>query len=133
MVLLHTKRAVDLSRVKTVGSVLFNHDPDAIVGSLDRVWVDEDDRKGRAVIRFDETEEGDLAFTRVKSGSLRGVSVSAKPTERQQLAEDDKWEDSDGRVFKGPLSIATRWQVVELSLTPVPADAATGCLARCCR
>jgi len=126
MVLLHTKGSVDLKRARDVGAVLFNHRSDEIVGPIDRLWIDEDDRKGRAVIKFDETEDGEKAFQRVKSGSLRGVSVSAIPLKRQKIGEDEKWKSPDGREWKGPLVVADRWQVVEISLTAVPADSAVG-------
>jgi hypothetical protein len=125
-ILLHTKKAVGLSRIRDVGAVLFNHDPSRIIGSIVRIWLDEDDHKGRAIARFDETEEGNLAFERVQSESLRGVSVSTLIIERQKIEERESWEAPDGRTFKGPVSVVTKWEPVELSLTVVPADAGVG-------
>lgn len=124
--LLHSKSAADFSRARNVGSVLFNHDPARIIGSIERLWVDEGDRRGRATIRFDETPEGETAFTRVQSGSLRGVSVSALMLKVQRIGEHEAWRTPDGRELKGPLNVVKKWQVAEISLTAVPADHSIG-------
>jgi hypothetical protein len=125
-VLLHSKKAAKLQRIRDVGGVLFNHKEDEIVASILDIYIDEADRKGRATIQFDETPEGDKAFSRVKSRSLKGVSVSAIPRQRQLIEEGETWRDTEGREFTGPLHVAKTWEVIELSLTPIPADAGVG-------
>lgn len=125
-ILLHTKRSADFKRIREIGAVLLNHNPDKILGRVVDIGIDEKDRKGRATVVLDETEEGDLALTRIQSGSLRGVSVTAPIRERQIVREDETWKSQDGRTWKGPVWIATKWEVVDLSFTPIAADSTVG-------
>jgi len=125
-VLIHDDKAVSLERIRNVGALLFNHSADAIIGSIEDIAIDTKARRGHAVVKFDETADGETAFTRVKSGSLRGVSFAAHIREKQVLREDEKWKSGDGREWEGPLAVATKWEISELSLTPVPADQSVG-------
>jgi HK97 family phage prohead protease len=118
-ILWHDAEAIDLSRIQAMGSVLMNHDPRTIVGRPDNIRVER--KKGRATIIFDEDPDGDKAFSKVKSGSLRGVSVGYIVSKFKELQEGETW-----RGFDGPAYVATRWQPVEISLTPIPADSNVG-------
>lgn len=118
-VLWHDSEAVDLSRIQGLGSVLMNHDPSRIVGRPENIRIER--KRGRATIVFDEDEDGEKAFSKVKSGSLRGVSVGYIVSKFKELQEGETW-----RGFAGPAYIATRWQPVEISLTPIPADSSVG-------
>lgn len=106
--------------------MLLNHDPNQILGPVVEKSIDKDDRMGRAKARFDEDDLAQRSLSKVKSGSLRGVSVSYAATKAQRIEEDEEWQSPEGRTFKGPLVVATRWQPVELSLTPIPADSTVG-------
>lgn len=125
-VLLHDEKSVDLERIKDIGAVLFNHHPDRILGAVRDIAVDPKERRGKAVISFDDTEDGNLAFARVQSGSLRGVSFAAQLNEKQVIRDGETWKSGDGREWEGPLAVVTRWTVSELSLTPIPADQTVG-------
>ena len=124
-ILLHGEDNVDLSYLKTTGSVLMNHQPRGpgqpvvIVGRPENVRIE--NRRGRATVVFDEDEESDKAFSKVKSGSLRGISVGAQVIRRTELRTDD-----EEAGIKGPAVLATKWKPVELSLTPIPADSSVG-------
>ena len=121
-ILLHGENNVDLKRLRDIGAALLNHNPDSIVGPVSGVSIE--DRKGKATIGFDDDDEGNRAMGKVKSGSLRGISVGYRVDTYQRLIEGEKWEDPDtGRGYRGPAYIATRWEPVEISLTPIPADA----------
>ena len=123
VVLLHEEGAADFSRLD---SMLFNHNPDRIAGAIVSKTLDKKKRKGRAVVKFDADPDAQLLRAKVESGSLKGVSVSFSASESQRIGEDAKWKSPEGRSFKGPLVVATRWQAVELSLTPIGADPAAG-------
>ena len=56
VVLLHESKAADFAPLRELGSVLLNHNPDKIVGAPLNVRLDKRERKGRAVIRFDDDE-----------------------------------------------------------------------------
>ena len=122
-ILSHDAGAVDLTRLQEIGVVLFNHDRDRVIGRVLSVRLDEAARKLRAVIQFDEDEESERVYQKVRSGTLKGVSVGYAV---------DVWEEvkagatsTNGR-FTGPCEVATRWTPYELSIVSVPADATVG-------
>jgi hypothetical protein len=128
-ILLHNKKAVDLSRLQSVGSLIYGHAPDDIrniLGPVRKAWIAKD-RIGRAVVAFDDDESGSLALAKVKSGSLRGVSFGYMIDQAQQINEKETWTDPEsGQRFEGPAMVATRWTPYEITLTPIPADATVG-------
>ena len=69
----HTEGSVDLSRLNSIGCVLFNHNRDKVIGKINRAWVE--DKRGHAEIEFDEDEASEVIYQKVKSGTLKGVSV----------------------------------------------------------
>ncbi len=128
--LLHGKKNVDLARLKSIGAALYGHnayDLDSIVGAVSSVRIDEKARRGEASITFDDDEIGAKALGKVKSGSLRGVSVGYAIHEAVRVEENEKWVDPESkREYAGPALIATRWEPYEISLTPIPADPSVG-------
>lgn len=119
-ILSHADGAVDLTRLNEIGVLLFNHDTDTVLGRIDRAWID--GKRGKAEVTFDADDESELIYQKVKSGTLKGVSV------RYQV---DTWEEvapgkssTDG--FIGPCSIARKWTPLEISIVSVPADATVG-------
>lgn len=117
----HSGNCVDLTRLKTVGCVLFNHNRDYVVGKILDAWIDGD--KGRAKIRFDDDADADMIFKKVQSGTLSGVSVGYKVDAWEEVAAGKK--SSDGR-FTGPCDIARNWFPYEISIVSVPADSTIG-------
>ncbi len=117
-ILLHGPSNVDMSRL-SMASVLFNHNPNIIIGPVKSATIQ--DKRGKASIGFDDTADGNLALERVRSGSLKGVSVGYSIDKYRRLQEDEEW-----RGYKGPALIATRWTPHEITLTPIPADASVG-------
>ena len=118
-ILLHGTKNVDLTRLKTMGSALMNHDPNFILGSIREARIE--NRRGKAKVFFDDDEDGNKALFKVESGSLRGVSFGYLV---QKFVEIKDGEEYQG--FQGPAHIATRWMPYEISLTPIPADATVG-------
>lgn len=109
-ILSHEPGAVDLGRLEEIGTLLFNHNSDQPIGGIEKVWVE--GSKGRALVRFDEDEESEKIFQKVKRGSLRGVSVGYRVHEWEKRGKEDV--------------IATRWEPLEISIVSVPADASVG-------
>ena len=54
-VLSHETADCDFSRLREVGAVLKNHNPNIILGAPTRVWLDSKERKGRIKFRFGST------------------------------------------------------------------------------
>lgn len=117
----HSEGAVDLNRLSEIGCVLFNHKRDYVIGRINRVWLE--NARGKAEIEFDTDDDAEKIYQKVKSGTLKGVSVGYKV---------DSWEEilpgktsADGK-YKGPASIARKWMPLEISVVSVPADATVG-------
>jgi len=125
-VLLHEEGAVDLAQLESIGSVLFNHDPNRIVGKPADVHIDSAGRKGRATIIFDSDPESEAIYQKVIGGSLRGISVGFRVNQWQTVEQGDSWTSPRGQSFAGPAYVATSWKPIEFSLTPIPADGTVG-------
>lgn len=120
-ILSHAEGAVDLRRLNEIGCVLFNHKRDTVIGRINKAWVE--NNKGYAEIEFDTDEESDKIYQKVKSGTLKGVSVGYRVSVWEEVMANGTSED--GR-FTGPASIAKRWQAFEISIVSVPADETVG-------
>lgn len=123
-ILCHDEECINLDRFNDgLGTVLFNHDRDAVVGHIEKVWVE--DNRGKALVRFDEDEQSDAIFKKVQSGTLQGVSVGYSIRRYEVLDEKDS-VSSNGR-FKGPDTyVITDWEPLEISIVSVPADPTVG-------
>lgn len=116
-ILSHSPGAVDLSRLRDGGAVLESHDWNAQRGVIDDAWIDQADKRGRAVVRFSRTARGDELFTDVADGIKRHVSVGYTIQAATVAGERD-----DGT----PVVLVTRWQPYEISFVAVPADTTVG-------
>ena len=115
-ILSHEEGSVDLERLSQIGVVLVNHDSRRLpVGAVEKAWLD--GNKGRALVRFDDDEESEAVFQKVRKGIMRGVSVGYKVDEWQIT------QPTDGRLA---VEKATRWEPLEISIVSVPADASVG-------
>ena len=117
----HSPEAVDLQRLNEIGCLLFNHNRDKVIGKVNRAWLE--GNRGMAEVEFDTDEQSEVIFQKVKSGTLKGVSVgySIDSLEEVQAGKTSV----DGR-FTGPCEIARKWWPFEISIVSVPADATVG-------
>ena len=122
-VLCHDKDCVDLTRLTELGVSLFNHNRDKVIGVIKNPILNEVEKRCHCDIYFDDDEDSDKIFQKVKKNILRGVSVGYQV---------DRWEEvktgevsSNGR-FKGPCFVATKWTPLEVSIVSVPADTDVG-------
>lgn len=116
--------ALDVSRFNNgLGCVLYNHNRDAVIGKINRVWME----NGRAYadITFDEDEESEKVYQKVKSGTLKGVSVGYVVNEYTEVKENVSLATPNGTI-QGPCYVATKWEAMEISIVSVPADATVG-------
>ena len=120
-ILSHSEGALDLTRLNSIGVVLYNHNRDKVIGKVLRAWVE--DGRGKAEIEFDSDAEAEVIYQKVASGTLKGVSVGYMVEVWEEVAANKK--SSDGR-FTGPCDIATRWTPFEISIVSVPADPTVG-------
>lgn len=120
-VLDHSEGAIDLTRLSEIGCVLFNHKRDSVIGKINRVWVE--NNRGCAEIEFDDDDESEKIYQKVKSGTLKGVSIGYQVDSWEELAQNKT--SADGR-FTGPMDIARKWTPYEISIVSVPADLTVG-------
>ena len=123
-ILCHDEECINLERFNNgLGTALFNHDRDAVVGHVEKVWIE--DNRGKALVRFDEDEKSDMIFQKVQSRTLQGVSVGYS-IKRYEVLDDKDSVSSNGR-FKGPDTyVVTDWEPLEISIVSVPADPTVG-------
>lgn len=122
-ILCHDEECINLERFNNgLGTVLFNHDRDAVVGHIEKVWLE--DNRGKALARFDTDEQSETIFQKVQSGTLQGVSVGYA-IYRYEVLEDEDTKSTNGR-FNGPAYVVTDWEPLEISIVSVPADATVG-------
>lgn len=117
----HSEGAVDLERIENIGCTLFNHDRNFVIGKINRVWIE--DARGQAEIEFDSDDEANKIYEKVKSGTLKGVSVGYRVRVWEEVQANKK--SLDGR-FTGPVDIAKKWEPFEISIVSVPADPTVG-------
>jgi HK97 family phage major capsid protein/HK97 family phage prohead protease len=110
-VLSHDLNAVDLGRMNDGAPVLFNHDPDRVIGVVERAWVDGEKRRARALVRFSRNSFAEEVLADVRDGVLRNISVGYSI---------DTAEERDDNI------VVTRWQPHEVSVVSIPADPSIG-------
>lgn len=120
-VLDHAPGAVNLTRLNDIGVLLFNHKRDEVLGKINRAWVE--GNRCYAEVEFDDDEKAEVIFKKVKSGTLKGVSVGYRIESIEEVMPGKT--SADGR-FVGPCDIARKWEPFEISIASVPADPTVG-------
>jgi HK97 family phage major capsid protein/HK97 family phage prohead protease len=113
-VLSHQAEAVDLSRLNDGAPVLFNHDPNRVIGVVERAWVDGEKKRGMAKVRFSRNAFAQEVLSDIRDGVLRNVSVG------YAVGTLEKSRDMENTY------VATSWQPHEVSVVSVPADPSIG-------
>lgn len=114
-ILSHESDAVNLDRLNSGANLLVNHDWNDYVGVVESARMDED-KRGRAVVRFGSGARAQEVFKDVQDGILRSVSVGYKIDDMVLTRSTD-----DGDEYT-----VTRWTPYEISLVTVPADQSVG-------
>jgi phage head maturation protease len=127
-ILSHDPGAVDLQRLTDVGVLLFAHGRDANygrmpIGTIERVWLDDSQKKARAIVKFDDDEASEKVWQKVKKGVIKGVSVGYSVSSWEEVKAGKT--SSNGR-HTGPAYVALKWQPFEISVEPTPADPSVG-------
>ena len=113
-VLRHTREAIDLSRMNSGHApLLLDHDMTKQIGVVERTYLDEADRRLRAVVRFGKSALAREVYDDVKDGIRSNVSIGY-----QIRQMEDKRAD-------GTVGISS-WIPYEASIVSVPADAGVG-------
>ena len=110
-VLDHDRAAVDLSRLNGgAAPLLLNHDPDRVLGIVERAWIDER-RRGMARITWATNDLARQVRQDVEAGVMPNISVGYAVQQAEQ---------------EGDVMVVRKWQPIELSVVSIPADASIG-------
>jgi HK97 family phage major capsid protein/HK97 family phage prohead protease len=109
-----SEKACDLSRLRSSGPLLVNHDPNDQVGVVDSCGMSES--KGRAVVRFSKSARAQEIFQDVQDGIRTLVSVGYRVRKVEPMKRDG-----------GPEAYrVTDWEPLEISIVSIPADTSVG-------
>ena len=111
-VLSHDREAADLARLNDSAPLLFNHDPNKVVGVVERAWIDGKKKRGYVSVRFSRNSFAQEVLADVKDGVLRNVSFGYQIEDMEQRGSAD--------------FVATRWSPYEVSVVSIPADPTVG-------
>ena len=114
-VLGHTNDEIDLSRMNSGNApLLLDHDMTKQIGVVERTYLDEADRRLRAVVRFGKSALAREIYDDVKDGIRSNVSIG------YQIKNMEEMKDKRGHVR------VSQWMPYEASIVAVPADANVG-------
>ena len=119
-VLSHDAGAADLSRLNDSAPLLFNHDPDDVIGVVESASIN-GEKKGVATVRFAKTPRADEVMGMVADGILRNVSFMYQALAYRIESEEDDPYGADDAIYT-----ATKWMAYEVSIVSVPADPTVG-------
>ncbi len=110
-ILSHDPQAADLSRLNDGAPLLFNHNPDKVIGVVESARIDGGKRRGYARVRFSRNAFAQEILGDVKDGVLRNVSFGYAINKMEERSGD---------------FVATAWSPFEISVVSVPADPGVG-------
>lgn len=122
-ILCHDEECVDFTRLNEMGVSLFNHDRDKVIGRIENAICNATEKRTYCDIVFDDDEESEKIYKKVRSGTLKGVSVGYTVSCWEEVRAGAT--SSNGR-FSGPCEVATKWQPYEVSIVSIPADPSVG-------
>ena len=83
-VLSHEDGAPDFMRLNDGAPFLFNHDPDKVLGVVERAYLDDEKKRAYAKIRFSRSDFAKQYLDDVKDGILRGISFGYSIDDAEQ-------------------------------------------------
>ena len=104
----HSEGAINFERLNKSAPLLFNHNPDVVIGVVEKGWLDSGERRGMAKVRFATNAAGNEAFEMVRTGIYSNVSFGYSVGKTKEIDENNY------RVLE--------FFPHELSLVSIPAD-----------
>jgi HK97 family phage prohead protease len=113
---------VKLTRYRKNPVVLDTHNRWSAGSVIGRAEIRVEGKELLAVVTFAETTAAEEVWKLVKGGFIRALSVGFIPSKVQRVAEGEVSGEGADQV-NGPARIVTDWELYEISVVPVPADA----------
>ena len=101
-----TERSVNLP-------LLYNHEMGDLLGVVESIRLDSSAGKGYAIVRFGKDDRGEWAMQQCRDGILTNVSFMYRVYKYEEDTETETYTALD-------------WEVMEISLVTIPADASVG-------
>ena len=111
----HSSKSVDMDRITNAAPLLLDHDRQDQIGVVTSARID-DDKVGRAVVKFSRSAKGEEIFRDVLDGIRTKVSVGYQVKDMKLVSETEGVDTY--RV--------TDWMPFEVSLVSIPADDSVG-------
>ena len=115
-VLDHGLESVNLDDLNRKAPLLLEHDRNQQIGVVERAWIDEEKRQGRAIVRFSKSALATEIFEDVRDGIRNLVSVGYSVSEFVREKADEGLDTLR----------AVSWQPVEISSVALAADNSIG-------
>ncbi|WP_180183696.1 phage major capsid protein [Acinetobacter sp. YH01020] len=112
----HSPGAIEFSRLNTRAPFLMDHNSRDQVGVVENAWLDQSQRKGRALVRLSKSARGEEILQDIDDLIRTNISVGyniKKAILKEQREHDDVY-------------LITEWQPYEISLVSIPADTNVG-------
>lgn len=114
----------DLARYRKNPVVLDTHNRFEVGAVVGNAVVTTKNRELTAEVTFAETARAEDAWQLVSGGFVRALSVGYRARNTQSLDEGESSGVGKNRI-EGPARIAKEWELLEISVVPVPGDADT--------
>ena len=118
-VLDHDTKSIRLGQRQESMPLLFNHDRDALIGVVEKVWLG-DDRRLYCTARFSDDDVGARYERLVRDGILTNVSFMYQVYDYDEMPKNER-QNSGLPTFR-----ATDWEPFEVSFVTIPADSSVG-------
>jgi len=105
--------AIDLSLFSSGKTPLLKdheNELDSVVGVVEKAWLD--GNEGKALVRFDDDDEGERLYKKVKNRIINNISIGVDFLQKEIVE----------RKGEPDLHFVTKWQPYEISLVAVGAD-----------
>lgn len=117
----HSSNEVDMTRIQNGASLLWNHNPNELIGVVEKAAIGSD-KVGRATVRFGNSEKAKQVFQDVQDGICTKVSVGYRINAMEMIeCEGGDPEDCEDATYR-----ATSWTPYEISMVSIPADDTVG-------
>jgi len=114
----------DLGRYRSNPVVLDTHNRYEAGAVIGRATISTKARELIAEVTFAETDRAEEVWQLVRTGFVKALSIGFLAHDVQRVEEGESAGSGKSRI-EGPARIVKKWELYEISVVPVPADAET--------
>lgn len=114
----HSDGSIRMNRINTKAPFLDQHDSTRQIGVIEKAWIDGAARKGRALVRFGQSQIANEIFQDFVDGIRASISVGYRVI---KAILEETGEEGTQDVYR-----VTEWEPFEISSVSIPADITVG-------